>query len=230
MLLFRVTTTTPSPDGAFIMPWIRTLAVIFTLFSTAALAQPVIKDGKEWLQPADFVNLSWDDVAVVCDPVTGLCDGTLKTVDVTGYTWASVDEVSGLFNSYGVSPPLSGADTVSQAGSSWAPSFLQHFPPTAVFPGLMSVRGWARTRPSGEAYVPFVTDSFPDASPDDARTSLTSPVTFSRRDLGVWLYRSRPIAGPAPVPTVPTYVLIFTVLGLLAIATRRLSRRNAREG
>ncbi|MCP3871285.1 MAG: hypothetical protein GY703_24935, partial [Gammaproteobacteria bacterium] len=48
------------------MPWIRTLAVIFTLFSTAALAQPVINDGKEWLQPSDFVNLSWDDVAVVC--------------------------------------------------------------------------------------------------------------------------------------------------------------------
>ncbi len=65
-------------------------------------------DGKEWLQPVDFLDYSYDQVNAVCP--SGVCSGTLpgSTVDLTGYTWASIDEVSALFNAYGVNPPFTG--------------------------------------------------------------------------------------------------------------------------
>jgi hypothetical protein len=68
----------------------------------------VIADGKEWRQPVDFVNYSYSLVNAVCP--SGVCSGFLpgSTVDLTGYTWASIDEVSALFNSYGLSPPFTG--------------------------------------------------------------------------------------------------------------------------
>ncbi len=214
------------------MPWIRTLAVIFTLFSTAALAQPVIKDGKEWLQPVDFVNLSWNDVALVCDPDTGLCDGELNSIDVTGYTWASVDDVNGLFNTYGVTPPLTSPTQYKEVGSSWAPLAFGDFEPTYTMPDSMDyIWGWTRILlPQHYAYSPTISDYFNDSSEDIVNTAELTYAYVPNLALGAWLYRTHSIAGPAPVPTVPTYGLIFTVLGLLAIATRRLSRRNAREG
>ncbi len=213
------------------MPWIRTLAVIFTLCSTAALAQPVIKDGKEWLQPVDFVNLSWNDVALVCDPDTGLCDGELNNIDVTGYTWASVDDVNGLFNTYGVTPPLVGPSAASEAGSSWAPLAFLDFEPTAINQDYQYAWAWASTQYTTTlGHLAEIIDRFDDSFFDEARSTSYAPFFYSDPALGVWLYRTQAIAAPTPVPTVPTYVLIFTVLGLLAIATRRLSRRNAREG
>ncbi len=213
------------------MPWIRTLAVMFTLFSTAALAQPVIMDGKEWLQPADFVNLSWDEVAIVCDPVTGACDGMLNNIDVTGYTWASVADVNGLFNAYGVTPPLAAPGLRLTAGSSWAPSLLVDFDFTDTTATFELVWGWARTlEGDGDAYCPYVVDDSREGVSDVAISDYSLELSFNENSLGIWIFRPISYAEAAPVPTVPTYGLIFTVLGLLAIATRRLSRRNAREG
>ncbi|MCP3879173.1 MAG: hypothetical protein GY701_12410 [Sulfitobacter sp.] len=214
------------------MPWIRTLAVIFTLFSTAALAHPVIKDGKEWLQPADFVNLSWNEVAGVCDPDTGLCDGELNNVDVTGYTWASVDEVNGLFNAYGVTPPLTAADEHLEAGSSWAPLALGDFDPTYLYPqDVRFTAGWTRVLYLGtNAFIAYVKDAHGDEFVDTVNSGTPFDPNVKGTDVGVWLYYDHAVAAPATVPTVSTYVLIFTVLGLLVIANRRLSRRNAREG
>ncbi|MCP3877095.1 MAG: hypothetical protein GY701_01685, partial [Sulfitobacter sp.] len=212
---------------------IRTLAVIFTLFSTAALAQPVIKDGKEWLQPADFLNLSWNDVALICDPDTGLCDGQLNNIDVTGYTWASVDEVNGLFNAYGIIPPVGpGPDTASEPGSSWAPQVTADFA-TETSTAKATANGWTRTpwfADPNNAHLAAVVNWDDHATADIAVTGASDNKASVGRSRGVWLHRVAAVAEATPVPTVPTYGLIFTVLGLLAIATRRLSRRNAREG
>jgi hypothetical protein len=63
-------------------------------------------DGKKWLQPADFPDYAYDQVSVTCP--AGVCSGRLpgSTFDLTGYTWASIDEVSALFNAYGLNPPF----------------------------------------------------------------------------------------------------------------------------
>jgi hypothetical protein len=60
----------------------------------------VIVDGREWLQPVDFVNYSYIQVSQTCPG--GVCSGTLpeSKIDLTGYIWASSDDVQSLFNVY----------------------------------------------------------------------------------------------------------------------------------
>ena len=57
-------------------------------------------EGREWLQPADFTNHSYNQVSEVCPD--GLCSGTLpgSSKDLTGYMWASSDDVGLLFQAY----------------------------------------------------------------------------------------------------------------------------------
>lgn len=57
-------------------------------------------EGKEWLQPMDFTNHSYNQVSEVCPD--GVCSGTLpgSSKDLTGYMWASSDDVGLLFQAY----------------------------------------------------------------------------------------------------------------------------------
>ena len=74
---------------------------MFYLMPIFKAYQDIIKvDGKEWLQPALFTNLSWNDINAVCSADTGVCSGVLNDYEVTGWTWASVDDVNALFNHY----------------------------------------------------------------------------------------------------------------------------------
>ncbi len=68
----------------------------------------VTVDGKVWLQPADFTGYIFEQVKAVCPGPDGVCSGSLQgsTFDLTGYKWASIMDVSSLFNSYGVNPPF----------------------------------------------------------------------------------------------------------------------------
>jgi hypothetical protein len=60
----------------------------------------VVVDGKSWLQPALFRNLSWEDIQAVCPSPTEVCAGVLNGFDLTGWTWASSDSVESLFEYY----------------------------------------------------------------------------------------------------------------------------------
>jgi hypothetical protein len=68
----------------------------------------VTVDGNVWLQPADFTGYIFEQVKEVCPGPEGMCTGSLQgsTFDLTGYKWASIMDVSGLFNAYGVNPPF----------------------------------------------------------------------------------------------------------------------------
>jgi hypothetical protein len=88
-------------------------------------------NGKEWLQPKDFINYSYNQVSVACP--AGVCSGTLpgSTFDLNGYTWASIDEVSALFNAYGLNPPFT-APFQERSGDKQAyVAISQDFTPTA---------------------------------------------------------------------------------------------------
>jgi hypothetical protein len=65
-------------------------------------------ENQHWLQPRDFIGYTFDQVNAVCPG--GVCVGTLpgSTFDLTGYTWASIMEVSSLFNAYGLNPQFTG--------------------------------------------------------------------------------------------------------------------------
>jgi hypothetical protein len=66
--------------------------------ATAAHMTTIYVDGKEWLQPVDFINNSWNQIAEVCNPNTGVCTGSLNGIELTGWTWANSYDTSSLFN------------------------------------------------------------------------------------------------------------------------------------
>src|ERR1044072_8115743 len=85
-------------------PIIVGIALWFCSF--AASAGPIYSDasGREWLDLNDTRNRSWLDTSAVCNALTGACSGTLATttpfssdVDLTGYRWATRDEVRQLW-------------------------------------------------------------------------------------------------------------------------------------
>jgi len=84
------------------------LAVCVMLASGLSAAGPIIADGREWLQPADFTALSVGEVHEVCDESTGVCAGSLRGQDLTGYAWADANDVKGFFNFFlaGFTDPL----------------------------------------------------------------------------------------------------------------------------
>ncbi len=105
----------------------------------------VIADGKEWAQPALFIGLSWNQIIAACPyGVSGCLDGAiLNGRDMTGWTWAGISHAAALFNSYGVSPPLSTQvpDEISLAASTWAPAFFADgWTPTALTTGTYNNR------------------------------------------------------------------------------------------
>jgi hypothetical protein len=53
-------------------------------------------DGIYWAQPNLFKPLSWNDINTVCP--SGLCAGTLKNHDMTGWNWASTGDMNGMLN------------------------------------------------------------------------------------------------------------------------------------
>lgn len=71
--------------------------------ASADLKPPVAVNGLEWLQPVDFKGYTWSAINTVCNATTGVCIGSLGGNDLTGWTWAGVDDINGLFNHYIVS-------------------------------------------------------------------------------------------------------------------------------
>ncbi len=69
------------------------------------ITDTIFVDGREWAQVYLFNNVFIDDINAVCPD--GFCDGILKAgfpdqhnYDLTGWQWASTDEVNTLFNHY----------------------------------------------------------------------------------------------------------------------------------
>lgn len=203
-------------------------ASLILLVATPSYAQSVIRDGKEWLQPVDFKNLSWDEVAVVCPVPNGLCSGTLGSTDVTGFIWAPIGDINALFNSYGVSPPLgSGPDANFSFPDSVMTAFFADFAPSSDNSNERITIGYSvddeNSLNGRHGYIGYV---FTDQVPPKARTDLTGPkssVFFP--NIGVWLYRpvvAVPVPPLAPVPTISGYGLGLMSMGLLILAGRRL--------
>jgi hypothetical protein len=148
-------------------------------------------DGKDWSQPNLFTGLSWSDISAVCNPGTGVCEGNLNGIDVTGKTWASVDDVNGLFNSF---LPLAaqlgpGPATSTESNSRGAPEFHSFFAPTLSYNSLRSVSGITRTlAPLASAWHGTAQHSFGDNINGAFTTALADTRSRASPEIGVWLY------------------------------------------
>lgn len=194
----------------------------------SASSTPITVDGKEWLQPIDFINLSWNDINGVCSGATGECNGSLNGNDVTGWVWAGVDDVNALFNHYiGYLALGPGPDAVSSPFSAYTSVFFNDGweLTTGVANDLfIEVEGWTRDQFGGGlartasvvASTSDYTDSFYAYATNDAKYSV-SPYPL----VGAWFSR---LAGPSvAVPIPATFPLV--VVGLAALGYSRRKRK-----
>jgi len=171
---------------------------LFYLMPIFKTYQDIIKvDGKEWLQPDLFTNLSWNDINAVCSADTGVCSGELNGYDMNGWTWASVDDVNALFNHYIGSDVLGPGPDDYEAegpGSPWAAAFYADgwFPNGLRNDGITdNTDGWVRDKSEEEsAYSAYLSDVlFVVPIPDSVFTGNVGDVLDGKWFIGGWFYR-----------------------------------------
>ena len=144
-------------------------------------------NGKDWAQPDLFANLSWDEVNDICP--LGRCGGELNGWDVSGWNWATAEDLAVLFNAYQASPPVGITPGV--------------YPVNSSLLGDMIGDGWRQNySDSGTFEVIGITGLMQGPEPNRAAAILISQVTSaafvatdgisivpSETQAGAWLYR-----------------------------------------
>lgn len=110
------------------------LTLLLSLGTGASLAAPItdtiLVAGKEWAQVDLFGGVSWSELNAVCP--AGVCgSGSVNGFELTGWTWASVNDVNSLFNYYLEGAGVSGGDLLgpgkdvySERFAAWDNDFL----------------------------------------------------------------------------------------------------------
>ena len=211
----------------------RIMIIMIALLSSLSswVHAGVILDGKEWMQVIDTVNFTYNDAADTgsgpCSVITGLCNGTATrqgvTIDLTGWTWASNDDMASLFALITGAPVSAftgpGQPNYSEpaATANWAANFIDTdgggpdqglFHATAIFSSTdHAVFGLTRTVVNGNADRSYIRSTAVNAV---AITGNPVGLDISRSHTGLWFYR--PVNVPEPAS------LSLLVMGLLLLA------------
>ncbi len=178
-----------SSDTFYLMPILKRARPITDTISVA---------GREWAQVDLFADLSWSDINTTCP--AGICSGVLNGFDMTGWMWASVEDLNSLFNHYiGFEALGPGPDTYGEGkNSAWAPAFFNDgWRPNnpfgerefsrALFGPLrdrITVQGGEAAAPGGIADVNPTALSMVDLASTEGKVSLELKAG------GSWFYRS----------------------------------------
>lgn len=163
---------------------------LMPMFTLIADCPPLDQDGrsycaqandKQWLNPAAFYSSTWNDVNSVCPPPGGMCEGTLDSIDVTGYTWASLADIDALMISYGMA-------TNPEIDSAWGAAFYSDFGGARIIEGDSDRHVVGYVRDGGAAGVSVDADlGGEDVYRQDWWGGINpdQPAPFT----GVWLWR-----------------------------------------
>ena len=119
-------------------------AVVFASLAAAAPASAMPPDGKRWRALTETTGVTAAQLAAVC-PRDGesRCSGTAGNRNVSGWIWATSDQVLALMGYY--EPRLLDADPTSVGGPGYlfsALSFVDEIRPTWFFAGYSSTNGY----------------------------------------------------------------------------------------
>jgi hypothetical protein len=203
--------TPPNYDCSFNIPaeavrdfWGKAVPPLKAVFTPipGAITDTITVNGVEWAQPDLFTNLSWGEINQLC-PIAegGVCkkavyeEDRLNGYDMEGWTWASMDDVNGLFNYFLASAGVTGDDLLSGQDyyygydyGGWGTAFFD-----AGFRGTFGPRfldGLVSTlHDCCQAYVGRMQD-FDDPEPDVAQVFFYE--SSRQPDVGAFFYRSAP--------------------------------------
>lgn len=181
------------------------LAAFQTVCASSASAQIAYTDsqGRKWRQANTPVARTWTQVAAVC-PTDGVtpCDGSLGGQNLSGFVWASREDVIELFSEW--VPVI--AKTGNAGGEQFTLQGLQFFQvfqqtsfSCTVVGCTYGLSGWSATLVPGSsttAYAPAVGAGY-NPNYGAFTANQVAPVAEVNAYRGVWLYI------PAPTPSCP---------------------------
>jgi hypothetical protein len=210
---------------------IKLLTIVATLAltcsSAGAQAAIVFDDGhgKDWRQVTDTAGIGWSDIASAC-PLNGAtaCSGTVDGVNMTGWVFASVDQVGQLFSYFGEFP--GGIDQVNVPSTSHASDFLDNAINQTYSDNIYrAVFGWTSTpTPGGSIWVAEVIDRPPSDPNGDFWSTDDNFGPGQSNFVGAWMWQ--PSAVPEPA-TWAMFIIGFGAMGALLRANRRSSEAGA---
>jgi len=181
------------------------IALSSLAFTAAASAQVAFTDsqGRQWREVTPTVARSWNQVAAVC-PTDGVtpCSGALGSVSVTGWVWATREDVIELLSEW--VPAI--AKTGEAGGGQYTLQglgFFEVFNETSfgctVVGCSFGLAGWTSTLVPGSATSAYAAGVGASYNPNYG--NFTANMTASVGDInafrGVWMYI------PAPTPSCP---------------------------
>jgi hypothetical protein len=197
--------------------WIAAFAVAASQsVSAAPILDTVIVGNQEWAQADLFTYVSWNTLNTQCP--AGVCTlaSAINGYDLAGWTWASIQDVQSLFDSFtGQDAPAPAV--FSQFDSLWAPLFMDAFRPTILLGDAISVRGWTSTHSHEDRA--FYAEMF-DAQFfyfDEASTVYSFFQADERFYVGAWFVRDT-----AQVPAPATLTLFGLGLASLWMTRRKV--------
>ncbi len=215
----------------------KKLIFAIVLLTIPFYSNAVVINGKDWRQLTETTGFSFNNVSNsttgTCDVNTGLCNGSLGGVDFTGWTWATNEEVGGLFNyivgTTAVDFTISGGDSYREYASEWADRAVDSdgiggldtglFLPTIVDNGevgrVLGITRSESTYDQNNAFMPGIYDAYRDGWEDQIATTTHGWKSISSDNKGLWMYREVPVSAP----------LALMLIGLAGIGfSRRLQK------